>query len=134
MSDKETYVRLFYKGTSLVVPMSFVLNEHPGGAEYILQYANQDITSAFKDMNHSTDAHALLNTFEEVEAKEGFRDIYNPAEYQLKIKLSHSYDEERRCTTEVRRWRQRTTLITVMTTLAAMGVAAYALRRHLQRA
>ncbi|CAC9518826.1 Cytochrome b5-like Heme/Steroid binding domain containing protein [Leishmania donovani] len=134
MSDKETYVRLFYKGTSLVVPMSFVLNEHPGGAEYILQYANQDITSAFEDMNHSTDAHALLNTFEEVEAKEGFRDIYNPAEYQRKIKLSHSYDEERRYTTEVRRWRQRTTLITVMTTLAAMGVAAYALRRHLQRA
>ncbi|CAG9579285.1 hypothetical protein LMJF_31_1200 [Leishmania major strain Friedlin] len=134
MSDKETYVRLFYKGTSLVVPMSFVLNEHPGGAEYILQYANQDITSAFEDMNHSTNAHALLNTFEEVEAKEGVRDIYNPAEYQRKIKLSHSYDEERRCITEMRRWRRRTTLITAMTTLAAMGVAAYALRRHLQRA
>ncbi|KAG5471336.1 hypothetical protein LSCM1_01416 [Leishmania martiniquensis] len=132
MSDKETYVRLFYKGASLLVPMSFVLNKHPGGAEYILQYANQDITCAFEDMNHSTDAHALLNTFEEAEREGCSKIIYNPEEYQRQMNLSHSYDEERRCITEVRRWRQRTMLITVATTLAAMGVAAYALRRRVQ--
>ncbi|CAJ1010921.1 putative Cytochrome b5-like Heme/Steroid binding domain containing protein [Leishmania naiffi] len=131
MSDTETYVRLFYKGASLLVPMSFVLNEHPGGAEYILQYANQDVTSAFEDMNHSTDAHALLNSFAEVEEGE-LKDIYNPEEYQRKIKLSHSH-EERRCTTEMRRWRQRTALVTATTTLAAMAVAAYVLRRSLKR-
>ncbi|GET91116.1 hypothetical protein, unknown function [Leishmania tarentolae] len=84
-------------------------------------------------MNHSTDAHALLNTCEEVEAQGDGTDIYNTEEYQRKSKLSHDYEEERRCITEMRRWRQRTTLITMVTTLTAMGIAAYALRRHLQR-
>lgn len=133
MADRETYVRLFYKGTNLLIPMSFVLNEHPGGAEYILQYANQDITSAFEDMNHSTDAHALLNTFEETEEEECFRDIYNPEDYQRKIKQSHSYDEERRCIAETRRWRYKTALVATCTTLAAMSGVAYALRRQLVR-
>ncbi|KAK7198768.1 Cytochrome b5-like Heme/Steroid binding domain containing protein [Novymonas esmeraldas] len=136
MGDRETYVRLFFKGTSLLVPMTFVLNEHPGGAEYILQYANQDVTSAFEDMNHTASAHALLATFEEAEEEEEetcAKDIYNPEEYQRKMKLSHRYDEERRRTEELRRWRTHTTLITASTTLAAIGVAAFALRRHLQR-
>ncbi|KAG5472014.1 hypothetical protein CUR178_02679 [Leishmania enriettii] len=132
MSGMDTAVRVFYKGASLLVPMSFVLNEHPGGAEYILQYAHQDITSAFDDMNHSTGAHSLLSTFEEVQKEGCFHSIYNPEEYQRKIKMSHSYDEERRCITETRRWRQRTALMTAATTLAAVGVATYAVRRYLQ--
>ncbi|KPA78927.1 hypothetical protein ABB37_05991 [Leptomonas pyrrhocoris] len=132
MSDAEVYVRLFYQGMSILVPMSFVLNKHPGGAEYILQYANQNITRIFDEMNHSTGARALLKTFEEKAEDQG-KEIYHAEKSKQWLKDSPIVNEEHRCLAEVSRWRQRSLLVTVATTLAAMGVAAFAFRRHLQR-
>lgn len=131
MADAETYVRLFYKGITLLVPMSFVVNVHPGGAEYILQYSNQDITSAFEDMNHSTDALALLKTFEEKDSDQK-KKIYDADDYERVAREALSFDEENKRVAEARQWRQRSVFTTVATTLAAMGAVAYALRRHHQ--
>lgn len=130
MTEGETYVRLFYQGMSLLVPMSFVLNAHPGGAEYILQYANQDITAAFADMNHSTDAQSLLQGFEETgeEVRRGGV-IYDPEHRNRSAAVAAGVSEEQRRLSEVRWWRRRQVFVTSATTLAAMGAVVFALRR-----
>uniref|UniRef100_A0A2A4IU75 Cytochrome b5 heme-binding domain-containing protein n=1 Tax=Heliothis virescens TaxID=7102 RepID=A0A2A4IU75_HELVI len=39
------------------------IDEHPGGAETILEEAGQDATSAFEDIGHSSDARAVLQKY-----------------------------------------------------------------------
>ncbi|KPI85760.1 hypothetical protein ABL78_5178 [Leptomonas seymouri] len=128
MSVAENYVRLFYKGVGHLVPLSFVLNEHPGGAEYILQYANQDITSVFEDVGHSIDAHAFLKTFEETPGDRQ-KQIYNESKYKELLGDSLNFTDERIRLAEVRRWRRRNVSVTMGTTLAAMAASIFFLSR-----
>jgi cytochrome b involved in lipid metabolism len=39
------------------------LDDHPGGAEVLLEQAGQDATDMFEDIGHSQDARLVLHTF-----------------------------------------------------------------------
>lgn len=59
-NDKDERVMLIYKNKQYYVPMDYIQNEHPGGPDYIMDYINKDMTEAFDDADHSTDALNLL--------------------------------------------------------------------------
>lgn len=44
--------------------MSSYLNDHPGGAEVMMEVAGEDATNMFEDIGHSTDARAEMKKFE----------------------------------------------------------------------
>ena len=53
-------VRVQFKGAEYDVPRSFIDNDHPGGAEAILDYEGKDMTDAFEAVGHDQHARALL--------------------------------------------------------------------------
>ncbi|PZC73667.1 cytochrome b5 [Helicoverpa armigera] len=46
-----------------VYDLTNYLDEHPGGADTILEEAGQDATSAFDDIGHSSDARVVLQKY-----------------------------------------------------------------------
>lgn len=44
--------------------VSSYLNDHPGGAEVMMEVAGQDATNMFEDIGHSTDARTEMKKFE----------------------------------------------------------------------
>lgn len=44
--------------------MSSYLNDHPGGAEVMMEVAGQDATNMFEDIGHSTDARTEMKKFQ----------------------------------------------------------------------
>jgi cytochrome b involved in lipid metabolism len=53
-------IRVQFKGNDYDVPRSFIDNDHPGGAEAILEYEGKDMTDAFEAVGHDQDARTLL--------------------------------------------------------------------------
>ncbi|CAM9424748.1 unnamed protein product, partial [Hapterophycus canaliculatus] len=47
-----------------VYDVSSYLNDHPGGAEVMMEVAGQDATNMFEDIGHSTDARTEMKKFE----------------------------------------------------------------------
>ncbi|CAN0102626.1 unnamed protein product, partial [Pylaiella littoralis] len=50
--------------TPKVYDVSSYLNDHPGGAEVMMEVAGQDATNMFEDIGHSTDARTEMKKFE----------------------------------------------------------------------
>lgn len=44
--------------------MSSYLNDHPGGAEVMMEVAGEDATNMFEDIGHSSDAREEMKKFE----------------------------------------------------------------------
>lgn len=44
--------------------VSSYLNDHPGGAEVMLEVAGQDATNMFEDIGHSSDAREEMKKYE----------------------------------------------------------------------
>ena len=49
--------------TPKVYDVSSYLDDHPGGAEVMLEVAGQDATNMFEDIGHSTDARQEMKKF-----------------------------------------------------------------------
>lgn len=50
--------------TPKVYDVTSYLDDHPGGAEVMLEVAGQDATNMFEDIGHSTDARAEMKKYE----------------------------------------------------------------------
>eukprot|EP00903_Cladosiphon_okamuranus_P008852 g8476.t1 len=50
--------------TPKVYDVSSYLNDHPGGAEVMMEVAGQDATNMFEDIGHSSDARTEMKKFE----------------------------------------------------------------------
>ena len=46
-----------------VYDITTYINEHPGGADHLLEAVGGDLTAAFDDQGHSDDALKILNKF-----------------------------------------------------------------------
>lgn len=44
--------------------MTSYLDDHPGGAEVMLEVAGEDATNMFEDIGHSTDARSEMKKYE----------------------------------------------------------------------
>lgn len=96
-----------YNGVSYRIPMSFVLKEHPGGKDLLLQYQGRDITEAFEDADHSHDAYEMLEEWiEEAPAS--------------KKELLRERAEKRTEEMEAWRWRSTAIAFSVATIVAAI--------------
>lgn len=47
---------LLFPDTPKVYDVSSYLNDHPGGAEVVMEVAGEDATNMFEDIGHSSDA------------------------------------------------------------------------------
>lgn len=50
--------------TPKVYDVTSYLNDHPGGAEVMMEVAGEDATNMFEDIGHSTDARNEMKKFE----------------------------------------------------------------------
>lgn len=50
--------------TPKVYDVSSYLNDHPGGAEVMMEVAGQDATNMFEDIGHSSDARTEMKKFQ----------------------------------------------------------------------
>lgn len=116
-------IRVTYKGQTYLIPLDFVMKDHPGGPDAILDLANQDITDAFEEAGHSSDAETMLQAWLEGISKE------RQAEILASQKRKNEEQAQRRIA-QTKRWRQLNTAIAVSTAVAAaVGVAVYIVRR-----
>lgn len=56
--NKETDIWVTYNGQ--VYDVTKFLDEHPGGAEVLVDLAGKDVTEEFNDIGHSDEAHEIL--------------------------------------------------------------------------
>eukprot|EP00796_Vickermania_ingenoplastis_P009363 gene9363-6583_t len=61
LSASPEYIQVTLHGMLYRIPMSFLINDHPGGAYSMLQYDKKDISHFFG--GHSENAHRRMNTW-----------------------------------------------------------------------
>lgn len=61
--------------TPKIYDVTSYLDDHPGGAEVMLEVAGQDATNMFEDIGHSTDARTDMKMFEigHLKVRQSFR-------------------------------------------------------------
>ncbi|CAM9291692.1 unnamed protein product, partial [Chrysoparadoxa australica] len=65
-SQEDIYIIISSKGEVLprVYDITKYLDDHPGGAEVLLEVAGQDATDMFEDIGHSQDARETMKKYE----------------------------------------------------------------------
>lgn len=130
-AGEDKTIRVTYKGKAYLIPLSFIHEEHPGGPDAILPYADKDITDAFVAAGHSADAEATLMMFLQGTQPEARAALKKSQEQQ------HAGGAQgRKRIEDVNRWTAQQTAVALSAAVLAAGIvaAAFWMRAHRQTA
>jgi cytochrome b involved in lipid metabolism len=130
--EMSSVVRVQFKGVDYDVPRTFIENDHPGGADSILEYEGKDMTDAFEAVGHDQDARNILAKFivagQTVAAASNTSQLPTNAASSTASAATLTPEERERLLREHRRswWHFRVTVVPYIVA-GVVGVATYVL-------